>query len=464
MKLTATTKDAYNLLHEGLLAHADIERDGMMVDVDYCERVKGELTERIKKAEGQLKGTKFFKHWQHTSKSRVNINSNPQLAHFLYGVKKIQPLKLTATGKGSTDEEALSQLGIPEVELILQMRKLKKIRDTYIDSFLREQVDGVVHPFFNLHIARSYRPSSNSPNFQNIPIRDEEAMEICRRAIIPRPGNQLLDTDYSGIEVLMACCYTQDEQLIYDAINGDMHRDMAIELYMLDGLNKGHKGESILRQGAKNGFVFPQFYGDYYGNCTPNLIGHARVGYLHDGTPALEHLESKGLIKRNAKGEVTNIDKFTNHVQNIEDQFWNVRYRTYTKWKDKIWKRYQTRGYIELLTGFRCGGVMTKKQVNNTPIQGAAFHCLLWSLIRINEIRKGEGWESKIIGQIHDDIVSDVVPKELNHVAETIERVTCKDLLKEWDWLIVPLKVEMELCGVDQPWSTKKGWDGGIIS
>jgi DNA polymerase-1 len=465
MKIKATTKDAYQLLHDGALAFQRAEQVGMRIDVEYCKEKEGELTDEINKIEEKIKRSRFYSQWEKSlaGKKKVNIDSNWQLAHFLYDVKGIKPAKLTASGeKGSTDEESLAQLGMSEIDMILRMRKLKKVRDTYLKSFVREQVDGVIHASMNLHLTRTYRPSMDSPNFQNIPIRDEEAMNICRQAVLPHKGHQLLETDYSGIEVLIACCYTHDEKLIYDATEGDMHRDMAIELYMLDGLNKSHKGEYNLRQGAKNGFVFPQFYGSYYENCAPDLLQWAEKGSLHDGTPALVHLSDKGLVKLDKSGKVKDAVKFTEHVQDVENEFWNVRYRTYTKWKKQMWKDYLENGYIKFLTGFEAGGVMNRKQVINTPIQGSAFHCLLWSFIEIDRIQRERKWQSRLLWQIHDSIIMDIEPKELEEASKTIEDITCHQLPKIWDWIIVPLEVETDLCEVDQPWNTKKGWDGTI--
>jgi DNA polymerase-1 len=99
---------------------------------------------------------------------------------------------------------------------------------------------------------------------------------------------------------------------------------------------------------------------------------------------------------------------------------------------------------------------MDKNMVINYPIQGTAFHCLLWSFIQINKISIAEGWRSRLIGQVHDSMVLDVHPDELNHVASTIQRVTCKDLPKAWSWIIVPLEVEADLCPVDASWADKQ--------
>ena len=97
---------------------------------------------------------------------------------------KIEPIKTTEGGdQGSTDEETLRRLDVPGLDLILSIRKLTKIKTTYLGAFAREQYNGFIHPSFNLHNVRTYRSSSDGPNFQNIPKRDKEAMNICSRVI-----------------------------------------------------------------------------------------------------------------------------------------------------------------------------------------------------------------------------------------------------------------------------------------
>ena len=179
-------KEAYKLLHDGVLAMHRAEQAGFRVDLEYVTSMKQHLTRKIERLEKQFMTTTLYKHWEHSSKSKINIHSHFELAHFLYNVKKRKPKKLTASGQGSTDEEALKQLGMEELDGLLRVRKLKKVRDTYLDAFEREQVNGVIHPFFNLHLVKTYRSSSDSPNFQNIPKRDKEAMQIVRKAIYPR--------------------------------------------------------------------------------------------------------------------------------------------------------------------------------------------------------------------------------------------------------------------------------------
>jgi DNA polymerase I-like protein with 3'-5' exonuclease and polymerase domains len=99
---------------------------------------------------------------------------------------------------------------------------------------------------------------------------------------------------------------------------------------------------------------------------------------------------------------------------------------------------------------------MKKNDVTNYPIQGSAFHCLLWAFIEIDRISREEGWDTKLIGQIHDSIVFDINPGELDYVMKTVRRVICEDLPKAWNWITVPIDVDEEICEIDQPWSTKQ--------
>lgn len=455
MLVNPKTLDAYKLLHEGTLAFARAEQAGIRVDLDYIARKKNLIQRKIQRNEEQFKETNFYKHWQHSSKGKVNINSGSQLKHFLYNVKKIEPVKTTASGEGSTDEESLRQLNIPELNLLLEKTRYKKPWDV-LSGFEQEQVDGYIHAFFNLNLVRTYRSSSDSPNFQNIPKRDEEIMQLCRGALYPRPGHQLLEVDYSGLEVRIAACYHKDPTMLkyINDSGSDMHRDMAKQIFVLDEFNK--EKHNVLRQAAKNGFVFPQFYGDYYKNnasiiaqtwCKLPLTKWTRGQGIPLDTDAFtvsDHLIAKG---------INHYKLFEDRLKEIEKDFWQVRFPDYADWKDRWWKVYQKYGYIDMLTGFRCSGVMGKNDCINYPVQGAAFHCLLWSFIETDKALKE--LDTRLIGQIHDSMILDVHPDELDKVVEIVRLITCHKLPNTWKWIIVPLDVEFEVCDVDKAWSEK---------
>jgi len=105
-----------------------------------------------------------------------------------------------------------------------------------------------------------------------------------------------------------------------------------------------------------------------------------------------------------------------------------------------------------MLTGFTCSGVMKKNEIFNYPIQGTAFHCLLLTFIMLDKVMREEKWDSRLIGQIHDSIVMDVHPDEKEHVESTAHRIVGEELPSKWKWINVPLEIEIDTYGVDQPW------------
>ena len=236
-----------------------------------------------------------------------------------------------------------------------------------------------------------------------------------------------------------------------------MHRDMMEEIFLLK--YDGSDEHEYLRAATKNGFVFPQFYGDYFVNCADYLAcqwGHLQNGIFSDdrgvpvhsnGTTLGTHLRSNGF---------KSIKSFQNHLEKLQEDFWNNRFPDYAKWKRHTWNVYRRRGYVDMLTGFRCSGVMAKNDVTNYPIQGSAFHCLLWSFIELDRLFEQNGLNSKLVGQIHDAIIFDIDPVELDQVVELVQKVTTKDLPKTWRWIVVPLEVKAELCPVDSSWAEKE--------
>ena len=109
-----------------------------------------------------------------------------------------------------------------------------------------------------------------------------------------------------------------------------------------------------------------------------------------------------------------------------------------------------------MFTGFRCWGPMSRNDSINYPVQGAAFHCLLWSFIQLDKLLLSEGLQSRLIGQIHDSMILDVLPEELEYLKEKIHKITCEDLPATWKWIIIPLEVDMEVYPVDSPWIEEK--------
>jgi uracil-DNA glycosylase family 4 len=435
-----TLTNGNQLLLDGAVELCHSEEAGLHMDLDYCADQMDKLQDRLVLVNSKLDKTKEVKAWnkKHPNKN-FNPNSDSQMKELLYDILKYDPADLT--GRAKVDADVMNMINTPFSNNVLRFRKTYKVRNTYIKSFIRETVGDTMHPGFPLHFVKTYRGSSRNPNFTNIPMRDPQSRRITRRAIKPGPGHQLLDVDYEGAEVCVAACYTQDPELVKYVTDPttDMHRDEAMEIFMLgkDQMTKP------IRDIGKSQWVFPQFYGSYYANCAKAMWRSAGEQALADGLPLRRHLRDMGIRR---------YSHFESHVEDREHKFWNVKFREYTKWKNHVWKKYERTGYVELLTGFRCSTLMDKKDVSNYPIQGAAFHCLLWSIIQLGRLQRQMGWASMIVGQIHDSMVWDAVPDELAEIKPYIRRVMCEDLREEWPWIIVPLNIEATTSEIDGNW------------
>lgn len=460
--MKTATLEANQLMLDGAITLAQIEANGMKIDVPYLDKTIKEVTASIKLLEQEIRADKVFTTWRKVFGERTKLGSREQLAHILFEKMEYEAPEKTETGKHKADKDSLNGVDLPFVKKYLKIEKLKKIKSTYLGG-IRSEVDseGFLRPFFNLHTTVTFRGSGDSPNFQNIPIRDPEMGEIVRRCFIPRnPNRHIVEIDYSGIEVRIAACYHKDPVMM-EYINDptkDMHRDMAAQLYCCspDQVSKE------MRFAAKNGFVFAEFYGDYYIHCAKNLWNFISDMDLKlvDGTPVKEHLKSKGITRLGICDPKQKPDSgtFERHIKAVEDDFWNKRFGVYGNWKKRWSAEYKRTGGFDTLTGFRIDGIMGKNDIINYPVQGSAFHCLLWSLIRIHRFIKKNKMKSRIIGQIHDSIIADIPENELQLYLTMAKRIMTQELLKAWKWIIVPLDVEAEVSPLGESWFSKSQW------
>jgi DNA polymerase-1 len=439
----------YRLFHEGNLALCEIQSNGIPMNEQYYAKKDKELSIEIRKLYKRLLESDLAKRFQDKTGRELKLkgtNSQKDMKQLFVDILELD-VGVTATGKHSFDEKALSKIDIPFTRDLLKVRKLEKVHGTYFAEFKREMCAGKMYPFFDLNGPRSLRSSSSKPNFQNIPVREERAKEACRSGIIPSEGFQLLESDFKGIEVAVAACYTKDPALIEHITNpdNDMHRDAAADIWMLD-TNEVTKD---IRFYAKNCWVFPQFYGSYYGNCASDLWEAVIEQDLQttSGQFVVDVLADRG---------VTSFEAFTEHCQSVEEDFWNVRFRVYKQWKDKIQKQYQKQGYFETFFGFRFHGYLTYNQLCNYPVQGTAFHCLLWTLIRLQQEANSENWSSKILGQIHDSILWDLHPSEREHIIERTIQIGTKDIMRENAWINIPFEIDFEIAPINGSWYEKE--------
>jgi DNA polymerase I-like protein with 3'-5' exonuclease and polymerase domains len=147
---------------------------------------------------------------------------------------------------------------------------------------------------------------------------------------------------------------------------------------------------------------------------------------------------------------------FIAHIKKVEFDFWNRRFKVYKQWKDSWWEEYQRTGQAQTLTGFVFDGLYDRKKIINYPIQGTAFHCLLWSLIRLQKLLMKKRMKSLIVGQIHDSIVADVPAKEKDDYLELANRVMTVDIKKHWNWITTPIEVEAEVTPLNRSWFEKE--------
>jgi len=447
LKLAGRLGSANRFLFEGVMAMSDIQYNGICADEEYYAKKAVWLEKELFETNKNLMESEPAKRFKKATGKDINLRSNEDLKHLFYDIFKMKVPKETATGNPSVDKESLEILyeKIPKryelfrkpfIKSLLSVKQTEKIANTYMSQFGREAYAGKIHPFYDLHIPISYRSSSSNPNFQNIPKRDEVAKKVCRSGIFPSPGNQLLEADYSGIEVAIAACYNLDPSMInyVKDKSTDMHRDAAMDIWKISEAQVS----TMIRFYAKNCWVFPQFYGSWYQECSKNLIQNCM------DLETTDNIKLSSIFKDQYQ--------FLDHLQEVERVFWDERFYVYKQWKKDINKFYQDHGYIDTYLGFKYRGFMRKNDATNYPIQGTAFHCLLWSLVRINNLAKQEGWKTKIVGQIHDSIIFDLYPPEKDHVIKTLRRIGTQDIREAFDWIIVPLEIDIEVTPIDGSW------------
>ena len=143
-------------------------------------------------------------------------------------------------------------------------------------------------------------------------------------------------------------------------------------------------------------------------------------------------------------------------MEEVQKRFWEERFKIYADWKKDWYHKYLDKGYMITKTGFICQGFMKRNEIINYPVQGSAFHCLLWALIRLGKELKKYKMKSLIVGQIHDSIIADVPEEELNDYLVLANEVSTKQIMEEWKWINVPLAVKAEVSPVGGSWFDKK--------
>ena len=387
-----------------------------------------------------------------------NIQSSKQMQEFLYEFLGLEPLKeANSKGNFSTDEQTITyyaeNMGVKFCALLIAYRKLSKAKNTYLaDIFRNIDYDFFfLHPEFWLNTAETYRSSSTSPNFQNIPkhgqIIAEIAWKIIRKLFVakyPHSKWLLAEVDYDGAETKVAGMLGNDQQMIDDLNNDlDMHSHWAIELFGLKGLSYKEvkeKYDETYRFLAKNNFTFANFFGA--GNTS--IAEEFRKSEFYK-----EYVNGFWIQNPNRQGTFENyfIEFSEDHIAKCQNAFYD-RYRIYKAWQDNLVKLYYRTGFVENPFGFRRRYPLKRNEIINYPIQSTSFLLLLDSIIRIEEAMEKNNMESHLIGQIHDSGMANVVKWEAYDFIEL-----CDEMMTHKPHLPWTQKVKMKT-----DWSFGKNW------
>ncbi len=364
---------------------AEMEWQGVRIDAQILAERGRVLAARVAEMEQQaydIAGHPF------------NIASPSQVGQVLFGELQIDTkVKRTKTGGYSTTEETLEKYrsAHPLVDLILQIRGIRKLLATYINALpaLINPRTGKIHTTYNQTGTATGRLSSNNPNLQNIPIRTDEGREI-RRAFIADPGCLLLAADYSQIELRLMADISGDAAMIEAFVEGeDIHRATAAKIYheKLDEVSENQRRKA---KTANFGII----YGiSAFGLSERLKIPRAEAKQLIDGYfrtyPAVKQYMTDTVEHAREKGYVTTVMGRRRMLPDINSRNSVVR------------------GYAE-------------RNAINAPLQGSAADIIKTAMVRIAAEMRARGLRSTMIMQVHDELVFNVVPEELPELQKLV--------------------------------------------
>ncbi|WP_345079938.1 DNA polymerase I [Nemorincola caseinilytica] len=369
----------------------DLEYEGVGLDVPFLSQYSSELGVDIAKAEQNI--------YDHAG-LKFNIGSPKQLGEVLFDIMKIDSgQKKTKTGQYATGEEVLQKLRSKHqiVEDILAYRELTKLKSTYVDSLpgLINPRTGRLHTSFNQALVVTGRLSSNNPNLQNIPIRTDRGREI-RKAFIPRDsGHRLISADYSQIELRIVAAISGDENMITAfKENKDIHTATAARVY---GVEEKDVTKDMRRAAKAVNF------GIIYGQSAFGLAENIGVSRTEAKTIIDNYFAQYPSIKKYMDTSV-NFAKEHGYVQTVMGR---------KRWLRDIYSaNFTVRGYAE-------------RNAINMPIQGTAADMIKLAMIAVHRELKKQGLRTKMILQVHDELVFDVPEAEVEQAKELIR--TCME-------------------------------------
>ena len=389
---------------------ADMESEGINLDEDYLKNLSVALDSDIKTLE-----TKLYEQ----AGEQFNIASPKQLGEILFGkMKLVEKPKKTKTGQFSTSEEVLSYLAKDHeiIQNVLDFRGLSKLKSTYVDALPNEvqKHSGRVHTDYMQTVAATGRLSSNNPNLQNIPIRTERGRQV-RKAFIPRDNNYvLLAADYSQIELRIIAALSEEDTMISAFKNGeDIHASTASRVFNVPIYE-------VTREQRSNAKTVN--FGIIYGVSAFGLSNQTD----------LTRSESKELI--------------------------DTYYKTYPKLRNYMSEQVdfaRDHGYVQTVLGRRrylkdinAGNQVVRgaaeRNAVNAPIQGSAADIIKIAMINIHKKLSEKDYKTKMLLQVHDELVFDCYKPELEEMKALIK----KEMENAYT-MSVPLDVEV---GIGENW------------
>ena len=400
------TKKLFNEIEIPLVkVLADMETEGINLDVDFLKNMSVEMQKDINAFENQI---------YETAGEKFNLASPKQLGDILFEKLKIggAKQKKTKTGQYATGEEVLSYLANehPIVKDILEWRQMVKLQSTYIDA-LPLQVNpktGRVHTDYMQTVAATGRLSSNNPNLQNIPIRTERGRLIRKAFIAKNDEYTLLSADYSQIELRIIAALSGEENMIESFKKGeDIHKSTASKVFKVPL-------EEVTREQRSHAKTvnFGIIYGvSAFGLSNQTSLSRAEskelIDAYYESYPRLKNFINEQIDKARELGYVQTVLGRRRYLKDINSQNAMVR------------------------SG-------AERNAVNAPIQGSAADIIKIAMINIHKKLTQENWKSKMLLQVHDELVFDVHLSELEKIKPMI-----KHEMENAFTLSVPLEVEM---------------------
>ncbi len=386
-----------------------MEVEGINLDVPFLQSLSGDLNNDIERLTSEI---------YEAAGEEFNIASPKQLGEILFDkMKLVDKPKKTKTGQYSTAEDVLSYLAKdhPIIQKVLDYRGLSKLKSTYVDALpYQVAADGRVHTDYMQTVAATGRLSSNNPNLQNIPIRTERGRQV-RKAFIPRNENHtLLAADYSQIELRIIAALSEEENMIKAFTNGeDIHASTAAKVFNVPL-------EEVTREQRSNAKTVN--FGIIYGVSAFGLSNQTD----------LSRSEAKELIDNYYKS----YPKLRNYMSDLVD---------YARENGYVKTVLDRRRY---LNGINSGNAVVRgaaeRNAVNAPIQGSAADIIKIAMINIYDKLENSDYKTKMLLQVHDELVFDVPNEELDTMKILIQ-TEMENAFK----MTVPLDVEV---GLGQNW------------